>query len=246
MKTAVDRWTPPASDIGASHRSLQSSVTKLLRDSILKGRFRPGQRLPEPMLAEYFHVSRSPIREALRMLEVEGLVEVNPRRGARVRLISDQEAAEIIELRAELERISARNAAQRCDDQMRSVLERLLAEGNEAATKPDTRSLKQVNDRFHSIVAEGGRNRYLADYIRTLREKTLWLFESAQENRVVKSWHEHAAILQAILAGDAELSAVLAARHVRQVGELARAEFNKESAKVREEEETLGVDSARS
>lgn len=236
MKAQANESTQPWSGIGVTHQSLLSAVIKSMREAILKGRFRPGERLPEPMLAQFFQVSRSPIREALRMLEVEGLVEVNPRRGARVRLISDQEAAEVIELRAELERINARNAAQRCDDSLRSALQRVLEEGNQAAANADTESLKNVNSRFHAVVAEGGRNRYLADYVRTLREKTLWLFVSAQGDRVAESWQEHAAIIGAILAGDPELSALLAARHVRRVGEVVRAELGKESAALQQDE----------
>jgi len=237
MKPTSSEPTQPWSDIGVTHRSLLSAVTKSLRDAILKGKFRPGERLPEPMLAQFFNVSRSPIREALRMLEVEGLVEVNPRRGARVRLISDQEVVEVIELRAELERFNAHNAAQRCDDDLRGALQLLLKEGNEAAARGDAEGTKAANDRFHAVVAQGGRNRYLAEYIRTLREKTLWLFASAQADRISESWREHAAIIEAILAGDPELSSLLAARHVRRVGEVVRAELGRESTELQDEEE---------
>jgi DNA-binding GntR family transcriptional regulator len=226
----TQRWA----DLGITHQSLQSAVTKSLREAILRGRFRPGERLTEPMLAQYFQVSRSPVREALRVLEAEGLIEGNPRRGARVRLVSDQEAAEVIELRAELERFNAQNATQRCDDELRSALQRVLKEGNEVSAGGDTEALRAINDRFHATVGEGGRNRYLTDYIRTLREKTLWLFASAQGDRVLESWREHAAIAEAILAGDPELSGLLAARHVKRVGEVVRAELGKATEALRE------------
>ena len=130
---AEREWAESWSDIGATHQSLHGAVTKSLREAILKGKFKPGERLTESNLAQIFQVSRNPIREALRALQVEGLVEVNPRKGARVRLITDEEAEEIIELRADLEGINARNAARRCDDQTRQALERLRTEGNSAA-----------------------------------------------------------------------------------------------------------------
>lgn len=216
------------SSIGTSHESLNAAVTRSLREAIVKGKFRPGERLREPALARMFQVSRNPVREALLALKAEGLIETSPRRGARVRLVSETDAAEIIELRVELERINARHAAQRCDDELRRALSELVEAGNEAAQTPNTDLLRELNDRFHDIVADGGRNRYVADYVRTLREKTLWLFASARTERVVESWHEHAAIAKSILAGDAELAGLLAARHVQGAGEMVRAELGNE------------------
>lgn len=235
MKTELSEWTQTWSDIGAAHQSLHGAVTKSLRDAILKGKFKPGERLTESTLAQMFQVSRNPIREALRALQAEGLVEVNPRKGARVRLISDEEAEEVIELRADLEGINARNAARRCDDEMRSMLQQILDEGNQIAKLSDTERLMRMNDRFHNVLADAGKNRYLADYVRTLRERTLWLFASAQSDRALESWQDHAAILHAVIAGDAELASLLASRHVRKVGELVRAGLSKESEALSEE-----------
>lgn len=210
-----DGW----SDIGAAHQSLHGAVLDSLRQAILQGRFKPGERLTESGLARIFDVSRNPIREALRALEVEGFIEKHPRRGARVRLLSDEEAAEIVEIRADLEGINARNAAKRCTDNNRTELWELLHCGNKALESGDEAALKQLNQRFHGLLADMGRNRYLADYIRSLRDRTLWLFSSMSDGRVVESWREHASILEAVIAADAELSALLAARHVRNVGE---------------------------
>ena len=235
MKAERSEWAESWSDIGATHQSLHGAVTKSLREAILKGKFKPGERLTESNLAQIFQVSRNPIREALRALQVEGLVEVNPRKGARVRLITDEEAEEIIELRADLEGINARNAARRCDDQTRQALERLRTEGNSAAKSGNADLLQPLNERFHSALADAGRNRYLADYVKTLRERTLWLFMSARGERAVESWHEHEAILQAVIAGDADLAALLAARHVRKVGEVVRAVLQREAQALNDE-----------
>lgn len=213
----AEEWT----DIGAAHQSLHGAVMDSLRQAILQGRFKPGERLTESGLAKIFDVSRNPIREALRALEVEGFIEKHPRRGARVRLLTDEEAAEIVEVRAELEGINARNAAKRRNDQNRQELHDLLHAGNRALEAGDEAALKEFNHRFHRLLADVGRNRYLADYIRSLRDRTLWLF-SSMDGRVVESWREHASILEAVIAGDAELSALLAARHVRNVGRAVR------------------------
>jgi DNA-binding GntR family transcriptional regulator len=210
------------SEIGGSHQSLHGAVMDSLRQAILRGRFKPGDRLTESGLAAIFGVSRNPIREALRALEVEGFIEKHPRRGARVRLLSDEEITEIVEIRAELEGINARNAAKRRDDENRRALEELLRDGNRALEQRDEAALQRLNHRFHELLADVGRNRYLADYIRSLRERTLWLFSSVGDARIVESWREHAGILEAVIAGDAELAALLGARHVRNVGEAVR------------------------
>lgn len=209
-------------DIGGAHQSLHGAVMDSLRQAILSGRFKPGERLTESGLAEIFGVSRNPIREALRALEVEGFIEKHPRRGARVRLLSDEEITEIVEIRAELEGINARNAARRRDDENQRALEALHREGNRALERQDEAALQRLNHRFHELLADVGRNRYLADYIRSLRERTLWLFSSVGDARIVESWREHAGILEAVIAGDAELAALLGARHVRNVGEAVR------------------------
>ena len=227
IKEAVlDDSTDPPSSIGASHESLQAAVTRSLRNAIVKGKLQPGQRLRETQLAAMFQVSRNPVREALLALQAEGLIEASPRRGARVRLISNEEVADLIELRIELERLNAQKAAQRCDEKLRLALGRLVDEGNEAARRTNTERLRELNDEFHNFVAGAGHNRYLADYIRTLREKTLWLFSSARADRVIESWREHAAIAAAIMAGDTELSALLAARHVKNAGDWVRAQLS--------------------
>lgn len=221
----LDDSAGPRSSIGASHQSLQAAVTRSLRDAIVKGKLQPGQRLRETELAAMFQVSRNPVREALLALQAEGLIEGSPRRGARVRLISSEEVAELIELRIELERLNAQKAAQRCDETLRQALGHLVEQGDEAARRTDTERLRELNDQFHNLVAVAGHNRYLADSIKALREKTLWLFASARADRVVESWREHAAIAAAIMAEDTELSGLLAARHVKNAGEWVRAQL---------------------
>lgn len=204
--------------VGDSHRSLNEVVTDALRHAILHGQFELGERLREARLAEMFNVSRNPIREALRVLEVEGLVEIVPRKGARIPLLSSDEIAEIIEVRAELEGMSARLAATRCTDEARTSLQRLLEEGNRAERENDIELLQEMNDRFHDRLAEVGKNRFLAEFMRSLRERTLWLFKLSGQARIIETWREHAAILQAVMSADPQLSSALAMRHVKEVG----------------------------
>jgi DNA-binding GntR family transcriptional regulator len=204
--------------LGASHRSLRDVITDAIRQSILSGAFKPGERLVEDRLAADYGVSRNPVREALRSLQGEGLVEVAPRRGAVVARLSDEEAREIIELRAALEGLSARLACRRSTPALKATIAEILERGDRAAAANDTDELRRINAQFHRLLAESGRNRYLADVMRGLRDRTYWLAASTQSWRARKSWQEHAAILRAVAAADEDEAAILAARHVANAG----------------------------
>lgn len=204
--------------IGKTRQSLNNVVADALREAILSGQFQPGDRLPEPQLAEMFGVSRNPIREALQVLTNEGLVETSPRKGARVPLLSNEELNETIELRAELEGISARNAARRCEGAVRESLKALLASGNEACAAGDAEKLRAANAQFHTELAKASKNRYLAEFMRSLRDRTYWLFSRQASSRADESWQEHARILEAVIEGDEVRAASLANDHVRMVG----------------------------
>lgn len=213
--------SPPATHAkppGAIHPSLRDVVTDAIRQAILSGRYQPGQRLVEDRLAAEFAVSRNPIRESLRALEVEGLVNIAPRRGATVAQLSETEMLEIVELRAALEGLSARMAARRCPADIQASIHDMLRRGAEAIAGGDHAELFRLNNGFHELLARAGRNRLLADFMRSLRDRTHWLQESTATWRARQSWDEHAAILKAIVDGDEELAAVLSSRHVTRAG----------------------------
>jgi DNA-binding GntR family transcriptional regulator len=216
-------------DIGSSRKSINMAITETLRQAILSGKFKSGDRLTEVGLAKAFDVSRNPVREALRVLEVEGLVEISPRKGARVAVLSGEEVQEIIELRAELEGMSARYAAGRCSDEVRANLRKLLVEGNRADATRDVAVLTELNNSFHNQIAVAGKNRFLVGFMKALNEKTQWIFANRPEHNIAENWKEHAAILEAVIAADAELASVLAKRHVEDIGkEITRANEEKE------------------
>jgi DNA-binding GntR family transcriptional regulator len=222
--TTLDAHDPEAdpqaapSAVGAQDLPLTDVVRDALREAIAEGRFRPGDRLIEGKLAELFGVSRNPVREALKALANEGVVTIAPRRGAVVAALSESEAAEVVELRAALEGLCARLAARRLDPDAADELSTILARGDELAGRGDLRGLSRLNDAFHAELARAGRNRFLADFMRTLRTKTQWLFDSISEERAGRSWAEHAGILRAVLDRDEEMAALLASRHVTNVG----------------------------
>ena len=204
--------------VGSAHRSLRDVVIDTIREAIVYGQYQPGDRLVEDKLAEELAVSRNPIREALLALEGEGLVKMVPRKGATVAHLSEEETREIVELQAALEGLSARLAARRCTPDLGRRITELLDRGNELSEKDDHDALEEINREFHTLVAEAGANRYLAEFMKSLHYKTYWLFGSAFGWRAGQSWKEHTEISRAILAGDEDLAAILVNRHVLNVG----------------------------
>ena len=202
---------------------LGKRATEDLRRAILMGRYKPGERLVEDRLSAELGISRVPIREALRTLAGDGLVDVRPRRGATVAVISVAMAQDLIEVRAMLEGLNARLAARHLQPGIAGELKRVLAEGNAAAVSRDVGDLVRLNAAFHDKLAEGGRNAILWDIMRMLRERTGLVFARNTAERAVEDWNEHSQILAAVIDGDEELASLLATRHVRRAGEAAAA-----------------------
>src|SRR5450755_816286 len=128
-----------------------------VRDGILQGRYNAGSRLTEQELAAAVGVSRTPIREALRRLHAEGLVDFEPNHGAVVALFELEDAEEIFELRALLEPISARRAAERATRPMIAELHALADQQNQESTRRSHGFLVrigEINDRFHRLIQQ--------------------------------------------------------------------------------------------
>ncbi|HKU07318.1 MAG TPA: GntR family transcriptional regulator, partial [Bradyrhizobium sp.] len=185
--------------LGDDHLSLHGRVIEELRQAILSRRLKPGERLVEGRLADEFGVSRNPVREAIRVLASEGLVEVTARRGASVISMSDEEARETIEVRALLEGQNARLAARRRDEDVLKRIEAVLRQGTDAVAAKRYDLLTGLNQKFHHELAEAGRNRVLGDLLKRLRERTAMLFSPADPVRQALNWEEHAGILRAII-----------------------------------------------
>jgi DNA-binding GntR family transcriptional regulator len=199
--------------IGEEHPPLHGQVVAELRRAILTGRLKAGERLVEERLADELSVSRNPVREAIRALASEGLVDVAARRGASVAVMSDQEARETIEVRALLEGHNARLAARRHDKQVIKRIEAVLNKGTAAVAAGHFDQLY-----FHSELAAAGQNRVLGELLQRLRDRTAMLFAPRSPSRQSRSWNEHAGILRAIIDGDERAAATLAAEHVMRAG----------------------------
>lgn len=206
-------------------QSMAKLVGEKIRGRILDGKLRPGDRLVEDRLSEELGVSRVPVREALRELSAEGLVRIERNRGASVAEVTPQTVAEMIEVRALLEGLNARLAAQRHDPEIVQQLGEVLARGNAAAEAGSTERLIRLNAEFHDLLAEAASNAVLSDVMRGLRERSSLAFGLNGRSRAYEDWAEHSGILAAVIAGDGDLAALLATRHVHNAA-LAFAQSN--------------------
>lgn len=199
---------------GLSHAPLTTLVVQAIRERIVSGELAPGTRLVESRLSQELGVSRMPVREALRTLAVEGVLTVEPRRGASVASYTPEQVRELVEVRATLEGLNAKLAARRLNPEMTSRLKSILAEGARTAKTDDVAKLQEDNKNFHDALASVAANSVLRELVRSLRERTAPIFAPYSRKRARQNWEEHAAIVRAVIAGDAELASLLAARHV--------------------------------
>jgi DNA-binding GntR family transcriptional regulator len=178
-----------------------------VRDGILQGKYDAGSRLTEQELATTAGVSRTPIREALRRLHAEGLVHFEPNHGAVVALIGLEEAEEIFELRALLEPISARRAAERATPETIAELRRLAEQQMAESTRRTGEYLLRIgelNDRFHRLVQAAAQSVRLQKTLAGLIEAPLILrtFKQYTPAELVRSADQHLELVQAFEARD--------------------------------------------
>ncbi|HZZ91360.1 MAG TPA: GntR family transcriptional regulator [Usitatibacter sp.] len=206
--------------LGARHSPLAQVVAGEIRERILAGRFAPGERLAEEPLSEELGVSRMPVREALRLLSAEGIVVVEPRRGASVASYAPQQVQELVEVRATLEGLNARLAARRHDPAQVAKLEKIVADGSRINERTELSVIQANNARFHEALEDIAANSVLSSMVRSLRDRTAILFARQSRARTRENWHEHEGILRAVIAGDAELAGILATRHVYNAAQM--------------------------
>lgn len=188
-------------------------VTERIRDAIVKGLLRPGERLPQEELAEQLGVSRMPIREALGRLEAEGLIVQQPYRGAVVAGLSADELREIYEIRVALETLAVRLGVAMMDEADLAGLRRVLQAMDE---ERESDLWLAHNTEFHSLLYASSRRELLLEHIQTLRNKSdrfLSLF-AQKRDRTEQAQREHWAIFEACQARDAELACSLLQEHL--------------------------------
>ncbi len=202
---------------------LRQSVYDALIDLIVGGELPPGQHMVETDLARQLGVSRQPIREALHRMEAEGWVDLRPSQGAFVHVPTDSEVDELLDVRALLEAETARLAAVKGSKPANGSIPAQLArlkeicrEGQEAAEAGDFAAAVAANNAFHAEVAAVGGNAVLAELADIVGRRVQWYYRMVAPARGHGSWTEHAEMIEAIEAGEAERAQALAGKHTER------------------------------
>jgi DNA-binding GntR family transcriptional regulator len=193
----------------------QRVFAELERD-ILERRRPPGSRLIEDSIAAELGVSRTPVREAIRMLNRTGWVDSEPHAGAVVRNPGLDEIGDVFHVRELLERDAAELAAERADDQALDELSALVRRGKEDSREATLPTLVALNSEFHQAIARAGRSPLLQRFIEDLDKQARWLFAAVAVDRLSFSWAEHEAIVDAIAARRRDEAGRLSADHCRR------------------------------
>lgn len=185
--------------------SLRATAYEEIQRRINTLAFKPGSILNEAHLAQLLGLGRMPVREALSQLDVEGLVEVIPRKGVMVRPVSLNEVLEIIDVRLLLETRGAGLAAEKATRAELDRMASLLEESQRLIGPHDLEGSMNIDRRFHSLIAHATRNATLADMLRGLHNKLLrfWFLSLAEHQHLQRIHDEHVAIYEAIARGDA-------------------------------------------
>ena len=195
---------------------LRDVVFNTLRQGILKGELEPGERLMEVQLANRLGVSRTPIREAIRKLELEGLVVMIPRKGAEVAKISEKNLQDVLELRCALEELAIELACERISEDMLKELDRMFIEFQNGIRNVDLTVIAELDEKFHDVIYEATQNQKLIQMINNLREQMyryrLEYIKDANKREAIVE--DHRLILEALKNKDVETARKAVRDHI--------------------------------
>lgn len=196
--------------------SLRGRVFERIRDDILEGRYREGDELRELTIAKELDVSRTPVRESLRQLELEGLVKIIPNRGAFVTGITDNDILDIYKIRSLLEGECAGWAAKNITPAQLSELEACVDLSEYYISRKNLAPLSDLDTEFHTLLYESSGSRILSHTLSDLHLFALRARERsvAKQSRAKESVAEHRRLLEAIKSKDAQLASKLATEHI--------------------------------
>ena len=201
--------------------SLRGQVFQEIREYILKGKFKENEELREATLGKELGVSRTPVREALRQLELEGLVHIIPNKGAYVTGITEKDVHDIYMTRSMLEGLCARWAAEHISEEQIQEMEEVLLLTEYHLDRGNAEQLAELDGKFHEVLYDASQSRILRHilsdfhkYVQVARKRSV-----KKEDRAKKSLEEHREILNALRTGDADRAEELAHIHILNVME---------------------------
>lgn len=196
--------------------SLRGRVFTKIREDILSGKYKSKEELKEAAIGNELGVSRTPVREALRQLELEGLVNIIPNKGAYVTGLSVKDIQDIYVIRSYLEGLCAKWASQNITKEQIEALDEILYLSEFHIKKENYEQLLELDNKFHDTLYEASNSKMLSHvlsdfhhYVQRVRKATLSSME-----RAIHSNQEHIAIVEALKANDAERAEVLAHEHL--------------------------------
>lgn len=197
-------------------RTASSTAAEMIRQAIMDGRLAPGQRLTEERLARELGISRTPVREALKVLQSEGLVDAAPNRSATVRAYEPGDLEDMYQLRALLEGYAARRAAGRLSDEKLLALRASCERFEAMSPADDLREVVRENFVFHNTILEAAGSTRLSGMVRQVVELPLvyksYVWYSPEQARI--SQHYHRQITRALERRDAERAELVMKEHV--------------------------------
>lgn len=198
------------------YKPLREVIFDTLREAIITGELKPGERLMEVKLAEKMGVSRTPVREAIRMLELEGLVDMLPRKGAHVAELSVKDIMDVLEVRAAMDSLATRLAAERISDEEIKELKQIQMQFVSYSEKENLQGTIKKDVEFHELIYRASRNDRLLQITNNLREqiqrfRVIYLKDYSSPGNLIK---EHEDIYNAISSRDAEMAQKYAQVHI--------------------------------
>lgn len=214
-----------------SYKPLREVVCETLREAIISGILKPGERLMEIQLADELGVSRTPIREAIRKMELEGFLVMVPRRGTYVADLSIKDINEVFEIRTALDVLAAGLAAERITEEEIEELERLLVYIGEMIEEKNYEKIIETDGEFHDVLYKASRNDRLVGIINNLREQ-FTRFRSIsiiQPGRLKRTLEEHRLLVEAIAQRNSEQAQQVAREHMENAEQAILAEISERS-----------------
>ncbi len=183
---------------------LREVVSNTLREGILTGELKPGERLMEIHLAKKLDVSRTPIREAIRILELEGLVTMVPRKGAEVARISEDDIRDVLEVRRSLDSLAAKLACERISEEEKKELEALEEEFERSTLTKDATTIARADVKFHDRILTASKNKRLCQMVNNLADRIYryryeYIKDDKSHERLIA---EHREIMKNIFEGN--------------------------------------------